>query len=72
MTLTDLLAGGAAFGRTSREPKYKIEFHPQDSPYHPVSFNQFMGCPSLVHSLCLNAILCYMFIHCAGDALLTG
>ncbi|XP_017983176.1 PREDICTED: protein OS-9 homolog isoform X2 [Theobroma cacao] len=24
------------FGRSSREPKYKIEFHTEDSPYHPV------------------------------------
>ncbi|XP_022749593.1 protein OS-9 homolog isoform X2 [Durio zibethinus] len=23
------------FGRSSREPKYKIEFHTEDSPYHP-------------------------------------
>ncbi|KAK4257464.1 hypothetical protein QN277_007048 [Acacia crassicarpa] len=27
--------GGGAFGRSSREPKYKIEFHPEDSPFHP-------------------------------------
>lgn len=26
---------GTAFGRSSREPKYKIEFHPVDSPFHP-------------------------------------
>ncbi|KAJ8634913.1 hypothetical protein MRB53_009180 [Persea americana] len=26
---------GGSFGRSSREPKYKIEFHPLDSPFHP-------------------------------------
>uniref|UniRef100_A0A2P2JV18 Protein OS-9 homolog n=3 Tax=Rhizophora mucronata TaxID=61149 RepID=A0A2P2JV18_RHIMU len=26
---------GGTFSRSSREPKYKIEFHPEDSPYHP-------------------------------------
>ncbi|XP_058067431.1 protein OS-9 homolog [Magnolia sinica] len=26
---------GGTFGRSSREPKYKIEFHPADSPFHP-------------------------------------
>ncbi|KAI4344214.1 hypothetical protein L6164_011465 [Bauhinia variegata] len=26
---------GWTFGRSSREPKYKIEFHPEDSPFHP-------------------------------------
>ncbi|XP_044472217.1 protein OS-9 homolog [Mangifera indica] len=26
---------GVAFGRSSREPKYKIEFHSEDSPFHP-------------------------------------
>ncbi|GLU09596.1 hypothetical protein SLE2022_264470 [Rubroshorea leprosula] len=26
---------GGTFGRSSREPKYKIEFHPEDSPFHP-------------------------------------
>lgn len=28
-------AVGASFGRSYREPKYKIEFHPEDSPFHP-------------------------------------
>ncbi|RWR74181.1 protein OS-9 isoform X2 [Cinnamomum micranthum f. kanehirae] len=27
---------GRSFGRSSREPKYKIEFHPLDSPLHPM------------------------------------
>ncbi|XP_050125213.1 protein OS-9 homolog [Malus sylvestris] len=26
---------GGAFRRSSREPKYRIEFHPEDSPFHP-------------------------------------
>ncbi|PSS36131.1 Protein OS-9 like [Actinidia chinensis var. chinensis] len=26
---------GGTFSRSSREPKYKIEFHPEDSPFHP-------------------------------------
>ncbi|KAL0451808.1 UNVERIFIED_CONTAM: protein OS-9 [Sesamum latifolium] len=26
---------GGTFGRSSREPKFKIEFHPEDSPFHP-------------------------------------
>lgn len=26
---------GGTFGRSSREPKYNIEFHPEDSPFHP-------------------------------------
>ncbi|XAR66833.1 hypothetical protein NMG60_11013182 [Bertholletia excelsa] len=26
---------GGSFSRSSREPKYKIEFHPEDSPFHP-------------------------------------
>ncbi|XP_028753978.1 protein OS-9 homolog isoform X2 [Neltuma alba] len=26
---------GGTYGRSSREPKYKIEFHPEDSPFHP-------------------------------------
>lgn len=26
---------GGTLGRSSREPKYKIEFHPEDSPFHP-------------------------------------
>ncbi|KAL4654224.1 hypothetical protein ACB092_01G362400 [Castanea dentata] len=26
---------GGTFGRSFREPKYKIEFHPEDSPFHP-------------------------------------
>ncbi|XP_052874391.1 protein OS-9 homolog isoform X3 [Gossypium arboreum] len=26
----------STLGRSSREPKYKIEFHSEDSPYHPV------------------------------------
>ncbi|KAA8535205.1 hypothetical protein F0562_030208 [Nyssa sinensis] len=26
---------GGTFGRSSREPKYKIEFHSEDSPFHP-------------------------------------
>lgn len=28
-------AGAGAFGGSSREPKYKIEFHPEDAPFHP-------------------------------------
>uniref|UniRef100_A0A2N9J5V0 MRH domain-containing protein n=1 Tax=Fagus sylvatica TaxID=28930 RepID=A0A2N9J5V0_FAGSY len=27
---------GGTFGRSSREPKYKIEFHSENSPFHPV------------------------------------
>ncbi|CAN1290011.1 Protein OS-9 homolog, partial [Linum perenne] len=26
---------GGSFSRSSREPKYTIEFHPEDSPFHP-------------------------------------
>ncbi|KAK3435770.1 hypothetical protein EUGRSUZ_C00480 [Eucalyptus grandis] len=26
---------GGTFGRSSQEPKYNIEFHPEDSPFHP-------------------------------------
>lgn len=26
---------GGTFGRGSREPKFKIDFHPEDSPFHP-------------------------------------
>ncbi|KAK4481942.1 hypothetical protein RD792_012855 [Penstemon davidsonii] len=26
---------GGTFGRSSREPKFTIEFHPEDSPFHP-------------------------------------
>ncbi|KAG2713403.1 hypothetical protein I3760_04G175000 [Carya illinoinensis] len=26
---------GGTFGHSFREPKYKIEFHPEDSPFHP-------------------------------------
>ncbi|RAL50135.1 hypothetical protein DM860_007809 [Cuscuta australis] len=26
---------GGTLGRSSKEPKYKIEFHPEDSPFHP-------------------------------------
>ncbi|CAL9073882.1 protein OS-9 homolog [Musa acuminata AAA Group] len=26
---------GGRFGRSSREPKYKVEFHPEHSPFHP-------------------------------------
>ncbi|KAF9617065.1 hypothetical protein IFM89_033170 [Coptis chinensis] len=28
-------AGGGGFGRSSHEPKYKIEFHEPHSPFHP-------------------------------------
>ncbi|KAK9098534.1 hypothetical protein Syun_025579 [Stephania yunnanensis] len=31
---------GGSFGRSSHEPKYKIEYHPADSPYHPVDDDQ--------------------------------
>ncbi|XP_042382200.1 protein OS-9 homolog [Zingiber officinale] len=27
---------GGRFGRSSREPKYKVEFHPENSPFYPV------------------------------------
>ncbi|KAB1208938.1 Protein OS-9 [Morella rubra] len=27
---------GGTFGHSFREPKYKIEFHPEDSPFHPL------------------------------------
>ncbi|RWW34491.1 hypothetical protein GW17_00000738 [Ensete ventricosum] len=30
-----LLPIGGRFGRSSREPKYKVEFHPEHSPFHP-------------------------------------
>ncbi|XP_048542167.1 protein OS-9 homolog [Triticum urartu] len=26
---------GVPFGKNSREPRYRVEFHPTDSPYHP-------------------------------------
>lgn len=26
---------GVPFGKNSREPRYRVEFHPADSPYHP-------------------------------------
>uniref|UniRef100_A0A453T6J2 Protein OS9-like domain-containing protein n=1 Tax=Aegilops tauschii subsp. strangulata TaxID=200361 RepID=A0A453T6J2_AEGTS len=26
---------GVPFGKNSREPRYRVEFHPVDSPYHP-------------------------------------
>lgn len=32
-----LLPIGGRFGRSSREPKYKVEFHAEHSPFHPVS-----------------------------------
>lgn len=38
------LSVGASFGRSYREPKYKIEFHPEDSPFHPVSCNNLHAC----------------------------
>jgi len=33
--------GGGGSSGSSREPKYKIEFHPEDSPFHPVSYLLF-------------------------------
>lgn len=36
-----LLVSGGTFGSSSREPKYKIEFHTEDSPFHPVSAFSF-------------------------------
>lgn len=33
------LVSGGTFGRSSREPKFKIEFHSEDSHFHPVSDN---------------------------------
>ncbi|CAI0542635.1 unnamed protein product [Linum tenue] len=30
----DMMAGGS-FSRSSREPKYKMEFHPEEAPFHP-------------------------------------
>lgn len=35
--LFKLLITGGTFGSGSLEPKYKIEFHSEDSPFHPVS-----------------------------------
>lgn len=32
-----LTAGAGAFGSSPREPKYKIEIHPEEAPFHPVS-----------------------------------
>jgi hypothetical protein len=29
---------GVPFGRSSREPRYRVEFHSVDSPFHPVTF----------------------------------
>lgn len=46
MIYTGSIFGGRTGGNSgsSREPKYKIEFHPEDSPFHPVSFLVcFMG-----------------------------
>ncbi|WCJ29946.1 hypothetical protein M5689_011544 [Euphorbia peplus] len=37
---------GSTFTRTSREPKYKIEFHPQDSPFHPDDDQESVVMPS--------------------------
>ncbi|OMO61694.1 hypothetical protein COLO4_33365 [Corchorus olitorius] len=34
MIFAEILIAGT-FGRSSREPKYKIEFHTEESPYHP-------------------------------------
>jgi len=36
---------GGTFGSSSREPKYKIEFHPEDSPFHPDDDQESMIMP---------------------------
>ncbi|KAK6942201.1 Protein OS9-like domain [Dillenia turbinata] len=37
---------GATFGRSSREPKYKIEFHPADAPFHPDNEQESLVMPN--------------------------
>ncbi|XP_038710149.1 protein OS-9 homolog isoform X1 [Tripterygium wilfordii] len=37
---------GGTFGRSSHEPKYKIEFHPEDSPFHPDDDQEYMIMPN--------------------------
>ncbi|CAI9100916.1 OLC1v1038106C1 [Oldenlandia corymbosa var. corymbosa] len=37
---------GASFSRSSREPKYKIEFHPEDAPFHPDEDQESMIMPN--------------------------
>lgn len=37
LMLFKLLIAGGTFGSGSLEPKYKIDFHSEDSPFHPVS-----------------------------------
>ena len=37
MVVRLFLTSGGSFSRSSREPKYKIEFHTDDAPFHPVS-----------------------------------
>ncbi|KAF5725851.1 protein OS-9-like [Tripterygium wilfordii] len=37
---------GGTFGRSSREPKYKIEFHPEDSPFRPDDDQEYMVMPN--------------------------
>ncbi|XP_012081137.1 protein OS-9 homolog [Jatropha curcas] len=37
---------GGTFGRSSHEPMYKIEFHPEDSPFHPDDNQESMVVPN--------------------------
>ncbi|KAL6558493.1 Protein OS-9 [Orobanche minor] len=34
---------GGTFGRSSREPKFQIEFHSEDSPFHPVNAGRIIS-----------------------------
>ncbi|CAI0388758.1 unnamed protein product [Linum tenue] len=36
---------GGSFSRSSREPKYKMEFHPEEAPFHPDEDQEFVVMP---------------------------